>query len=99
MINKFLNAGIVLAIAFLVISGISMFCTKYKKDTAVNTKVVIQDSILCIIPQKNDIHTRIYIYTIDSCEYIGKIGGASSMLAHKGNCKYCQARLRKMIRE
>jgi len=30
------------------------------------------------------------IYTIDSCEYIGKLtGGNSDVLTHKGNCKFC----------
>lgn len=32
---------------------------------------------------------------IDSCEYVG----GSYRLAHKGNCKYCQERMRKMIKE
>jgi hypothetical protein len=33
---------------------------------------------------------EIYIYTIDSCEYIGELGGGDSrsdILTHKGNCK------------
>ena len=33
--------------------------------------------------------------TIDSCEYIKMY----SSLAHKGNCKYCQKRNRKMIKD
>lgn len=32
---------------------------------------------------------------IDSCEYVG----GYYRLAHKGNCKYCQKRMRKMIEE
>lgn len=31
-------------------------------------------------------NTNIYEYTIDSCIYIGFIGGRSSFLSHKGNC-------------
>ena len=33
--------------------------------------------------------------TIDSCEYIKM----NSRLAHKGNCKYCKERNRKMIKD
>ena len=32
---------------------------------------------------------------IDSCEYVG----GYYRLAHKGNCKYCQERIKKMIKE
>lgn len=32
---------------------------------------------------------------IDSCEYVG----GYYRLAHKGNCKYCQKRMRKMIED
>ncbi len=33
------------------------------------------------------------IYTIDSCEYIGKVSQLSiSALTHKGNCKFCKQR-------
>lgn len=31
-------------------------------------------------------NTNIYEYEIDSCVYIGYIGGRSSFLSHKGNC-------------
>lgn len=34
-------------------------------------------------------------YVIDSCEYIGYLCGYSSVLAHKGNCKYCEERRKK----
>ena len=33
------------------------------------------------------------VYTIDSCEYIGQgVGGRNGVLAHKGNCRFCEAR-------
>ena len=36
------------------------------------------------------------IYTIDSCEYIGKLLGYNSdVLTHKGNCKFCLIRNKK----
>lgn len=39
----------------------------------------------------------LYLETIviDSCEYVG----GYYRLAHKGNCKYCQERMKKMIEE
>lgn len=38
-------------------------------------------------------HKDMYMYTIDSCEYIGSIRGFNDdVIAHKGNCKYCAAR-------
>lgn len=44
------------------------------------------------------------IVVIDNCEYLKKtvtIGGHSGYgyLAHKGNCKYCEQRLRQIIWE
>ena len=43
------------------------------------------------------------VEVIDSCEYIISYlsGGfpTGSFLVHKGNCKYCQERMRKMIKE
>ena len=36
----------------------------------------------------------VYLYTIDSCEYIGKVNFEySDYLTHKGNCKFCKQRL------
>lgn len=35
------------------------------------------------------------VIVIDSCEYIR----GYYKLAHKGNCKYCQERMKKMIKE
>jgi len=36
------------------------------------------------------------IYTVDSCEYIGKVVGHNDdVLTHKGNCKFCLQRINK----
>lgn len=35
--------------------------------------------------------TYIYLYIIDSCEYIGN----PSSITHKGNCKFCEERRNK----
>lgn len=37
--------------------------------------------------------SRLEIYVIDSCEYIGRVyGGSADKLTHKGNCKFCETR-------
>ena len=35
----------------------------------------------------------------DSCEYVIRECGHQGFLAHKGNCKYCQERMRKLLKE
>lgn len=49
-------------------------------------------------------YNRYSIVEIDSCEYIVShltSGGIplGSIAIHKGNCKYCQERMKKMIKE
>lgn len=44
---------------------------------------------------KDDFGVCVY----DSCEYLIAAHGYKGYLAHKGNCKFCQQRLRKAIRE
>ena len=39
------------------------------------------------------------VVTIDSCEYIFKYCKYGSLFSHKGNCRYCQERMRQMIWE
>ena len=39
------------------------------------------------------------IVEFDSCEYLYRECGHQGYLAHKGNCKYCEARLKKLIKE
>ena len=40
------------------------------------------------------------VYVIDSCEYVGVCeGGQCDFLAHKGNCRFCTERNRKIIKE
>lgn len=49
-------------------------------------------SIMNIASNSNgSIGTKIYIYVIDTCEYIGSVNrkGQGDFLAHKENCKYC----------
>lgn len=44
-------------------------------------------------PTEDTVYYGMNVYTIDSCEYIGRLASSqSSFLAHKGNCKYCEAR-------
>lgn len=43
---------------------------------------------------------RYKVYVIDSCEYVGICeGGQDDFLAHKGNCRFCAERNRRMFRE
>lgn len=37
------------------------------------------------------------IIEVDSCEYL-TLGGDSRTLTHKGNCKYCNERLLKLLK-
>ena len=39
------------------------------------------------------------VVVIDTCEYIYGSGKYSSYLAHKGNCRFCQERMRKLMME
>lgn len=40
------------------------------------------------------------VYTIDSCQYIGILSTSSNIaiLSHKGNCKYCNNRLKQLLK-
>lgn len=42
---------------------------------------------------------RLSVVEIDGCEYIFISAGYSSMLAHKGNCRFCTERYQKIISE
>lgn len=45
-------------------------------------------------------HKTYRVYVIDSCEYYGVLDcGNGNFLAHKGNCRYCQQRMRKLMLE
>ena len=39
------------------------------------------------------------VVEFDSCEYVFRECGHQGFLAHKGNCKYCQERMRKLLKE
>ena len=39
------------------------------------------------------------IVIVDSCEYIRNYTASGKILVHKGNCKYCQERMRQMMWE
>lgn len=44
---------------------------------------------------KDDFGVCVY----DSCEYLFAAHGNQGYLAHKGNCRYCQQRMRKLMME
>lgn len=39
------------------------------------------------------------IVIVDSCEYIRNYTNIGKIVVHKGNCKYCQQRMRQMMWE
>lgn len=51
----------------------------------------IADNVFKVQPAYGESLTDIYVYTIDSCEYLGNesLTFNSALLTHKGNCKYC----------
>lgn len=58
----------------------------------------------CAFKQNNDgtysptdSNKRIIVF--DSCEYFYVLEGNSSVMAHKGNCKYCEERRRQELKE
>jgi hypothetical protein len=53
------------------------------------------------MPKSGD-NTEYKIVELDSCEYImyhSVYNPSEDKLTHKGNCKYCQARLKKILNE
>jgi len=90
---------VLIVVIVLILFGTSIYYTDMKNITHKTPIISNTDSVLCEVKNSTS-STPIYIYTIDSCEYIGYVWGTNSdKLTHKGNCKYCQARLRKMIRK
>lgn len=77
------------------------------KDKVIITLVYLITIILTVLllasceeekPKENYINGY-HIVVIDSCEYIRKTIGYSGYMAHKGNCRFCAERNRRMIRE
>lgn len=77
---------ILLAIAFI------LFSCKESDKVSFKPVQVLQEP-----ESRNTYDPRtVYIYTIDSCEYIGSLYGAyGDVLTHKGNCKFCVQRNKK----
>lgn len=38
------------------------------------------------------------VAVVDSCEYVYRIDGYKGFMAHKGNCKFCEQRNKKLIK-
>lgn len=63
--------------------------------TSCNVQGIPEQALLTTVPtiNRNYSNQEIYLYIIDSCEYIGHIyPGNLDFLTHKGNCKYCEIR-------
>ena len=71
-------------IALITIIASIVFCGCF--ETTVRT-----DKSIAIIGGAN-----VYVYTLDSCEYVGWLKGTNGDWAtHKGNCKFCAERNKK----
>lgn len=77
------------------------------KDKAIIALVYLITIILAVLlltsckdyaPVKGQVN-EFSIIEVDSCEYLYVTGAYKSGLAHKGNCRYCAERNRRMIRE
>ncbi|MDA3856430.1 MAG: hypothetical protein PF569_09295 [Candidatus Woesearchaeota archaeon] len=66
-------------------------CKEYKKQNELTTKIH-ENKVPIDTIHVNAIRDRIiYLYVIDSCEYIGFINAyRSDFITHKGNCKFCK---------
>lgn len=72
-------------IALITIIASIVFCGCYRETT------VRADKSIAIIGGVN-----VYVYTLDSCEYVGWLKGTNGDWAtHKGNCKFCAERNKK----
>ena len=81
---------VLIVVIVLILFGTSIYYTDMKNITHKTPIISNTDSVLCEVKNSTS-STPIYIYTIDSCEYIGKLQGYP-VLTHKGNCKFCQKR-------
>ena len=77
----------------------------YLKHSVDSLKTLKKEAIIIDVdslPFKLDIYDG-YVFEFDSCEYVllsNTMGlKGKGYLAHKGNCKYCAEREKKMIRE
>lgn len=78
-------------LSFILLISISLFSCN-NEPPAINDKLVVRKE-LGTIKTINNGTAPIYVYVIDSCEYIGYIAGYhNDYLAHKGNCKFCTER-------
>lgn len=89
---------IVIIVAILLLSLLFMFIQSINNavvngeaqyEIQLEVELIEADTLIGKIGNHN-----LYVYTIDSCEYIGWFGLISSgkVLTHKGDCKYCKER-------
>lgn len=84
---------IIIIAVLIVIGGIVIgrrFLSAQHDDKVINhtfdTEIpsIEPDTVLCDIGGRT-----VYIYTIDSCEYIGSLDYGGKTLTHRARCKYC----------
>lgn len=77
----------------LIIAIVSGFFINCSNKETVNNNFNKKEKYIESIYINSKQQVPIYIYEIDSCEYIGKIDNYSDQfITHKGDCKFCKTR-------
>lgn len=73
---------------FLILIGLLSLSSCARKELP--DEIVPFVKVPCVYQEGN---ADVYLYTIDSCEYIGYVNDYhDDFLTHKGNCKFCKER-------
>lgn len=76
---------------YLILTLLLIGCTESKLESDHEQNKII--GTLITYGGGNNNSREIYVYELDSCEYIGVVTGYySDILTHKGNCKFCRQR-------
>lgn len=93
----FIIGGVIITIIigfFIIIGACNITPTSPTPNTV--SEKEIKPKIFKINPISNmDYLNTLQLIEIDSCEYLYGNWGSSTVLAHKGNCKYCIERTKK----
>lgn len=74
----------------LIFSLLIFGCTSQKSESLIPTQFPIAH---VTHEYETSFAKPLYLFVIDSCEYIGFLSSSSTdLLTHKGNCRFCQKR-------
>jgi hypothetical protein len=97
-IKKIIIINITIFVLFF--TGIVMFTGCNEKTSTTTGKPIVEEPINQIEDGEYISQRKMYTFVFDSCEYLGSlIGRENDICFHKGNCKYCEKRKKKYIRE